>query len=337
MKDALMWLALSILKLAFLFRYKITYKGLDEIVEKLKGEKKGILFLPNHPAVFSDPLIVTVPLLQHFQARPLIVDYMYFSPIIHWATKFIRALPIPNFSTGFNPFKQRRAEKALQQIEEGLKAGDRFLIYPSGTSKLQAREVIGGAFAAHELVSKVPDIQIVLVRTTGLWGSVFSRASTQGMPPKMACGIKKSFWTVLKNLFFFVPKRRVLVEFELASADLPKKGEKLEFNRYLERWYNKPFESPDGTINYGEPLYLVSYSFWKEDYLEIPKPVEEKVDLDSISDEIKKVIIKKVAELAKKPENTILPTDSLQADLALDSLDLADLVTFLEDLSAIEA
>ncbi len=62
---------------------------------------------------------------------------------------------------------------------------------------------------------------------------------------------------VLKNLIFFTPRREVLVEIEPAPADLPASGARLDFNRYLERWYNSK-----GL----EPIKLVTDCFWKESF-----------------------------------------------------------------------
>src|SRR5438128_715496 len=77
-----------------------------------------------------------------------------------------------------------------------------------------------------------PDIVVVLVRTVGLWGSIFSRALTQGRAPDMIKGLKKSLWIILKNAIFFTPRRRVDVEFELVGQDFPRTKSKNELNRY---------------------------------------------------------------------------------------------------------
>lgn len=306
-------------------RYKITYKGLDEVRQALKDNQSGCLFLPNHPAVVVDPLIVSIPLLQHFGIRPLIVEYMYYQPAFHFFMRAIDAIAIPNFSTGFNPLKLKRAERMLQNIAQGLKNNERFLIYPAGTTKHQAREVIGGAFGVHQLLSDDPDVPIVLVRTTGLWGSSFSRALTQGDSPDTKKALKKGLWTFFKNLFLFVPKRKITVEFSLAASDLPRKGTKQELNRYLENWYNAPFGAE------GEPLSLVSYAFWKKELLLISEQKQEKLDLSSVSEEIKNQVANRVAELAKVPASQILPDLKLGENLGLDSLDMAELISFLEE------
>ncbi|MBS0637703.1 MAG: AMP-binding protein, partial [Verrucomicrobia bacterium] len=315
---------LLLTQLLLAIRYRITYKGFDEIKALLKDSKQGCLFLPNHPAVVVDPLIVSVPLVRSFAVRPLIIEYMYYHPAFHWIVRKLNALAIPNFGTSFSPLKLKRAERALQTISQGLKNGDRFLIYPAGTTKFQAKEVVGGAFGVHQLVGENPDVPVVLVRITGLWGSSFSRAATAGTTPDSKKVLQNGLWTVLKNLLFFVPKRPITVEFELAPYDFPRSASKQEFNRYLENWYNKPF-GPNG-----EPILLVSYAFWKDQFLEIPEVKAVSVDISTVPDEIKKQVIAKIAQLAKIPEAQVTPDLKLIENLGLDSLDHAELVVFLE-------
>ncbi len=310
-------------ELVLRLRYKVTYIGLDKVKEALKNEKRGVLFMPNHPSML-DPVIVSAPLMRSFAVRPLIIEYVFYNPVFHRLFKKIKALPMANFATGFNPIKQRRAEKILRKMSDGLKMGDRFIIYPAGGTKESAKEILGGAFGAHLLVTENPDAVLVLVRTTGLWGSMFSRALTQGRAPDLMKGLKKAFWTILKNAVFFVPRRNVTVEFEFASPDLPRRGTKTELNRYLEEWYNRLYPE-------GEPLTLVSYAFWKNEVPVIQPSPEDKVELATIDDTIKAPILEKLSLLTKRPVEALKPNMHLIADLGLDSLDLAELVTFLHD------
>lgn len=324
MKQFVLRFCLCTLAVLLRVRYKITYKGLDQVKALLRDPQKGCLFLPNHPAVLVDPLIVSLPLVTECKIRPLIIEYMYHHPAFHWAVRLLNALPMPNFGSSFSSLKLKRAERSLDAISTGLTEGGRFLIYPSGTTKLQAVEVVGGAFGVHKIVAKHPEVPIVLVRITGLWGSAFSRAPTYGAQPHTKETVKKGFWVALKNLIFFVPKRQVLVEFEVAPSDFPRNAPKQEFNRYLEAWYNKPFGAA------GEPLSLVSYAFWKDEFVAFEKPPVEVVDISSVPDSVKKQVVAKIAELAKIPANRVLPELKLIEHLGLDSLDHAELIAFLE-------
>lgn len=321
------WLIRAIvflLEMALRIRYRITYEGLDAITKQLEGTKKGILFLPNHPAVVIDPLVVTLPLLKRFAIRPLIIEYMYYEPILYRLFRRIRALAIPNFSTGFNPVKLKRAEQMLGEMSLGLQQGENFLIYPSGTTKLTAKEHIGGAFGVHQLLTENPDVHVVLVRITGLWGSSFSRAFSAGDPVDVKKALYHAFKTVCKNLFFFVPKRDVSVQFELADDTVPRKAPKQELNYFLQQWYNKPF--PDEL----EPLSLVSYSFWKKELLEPVSKKSDQFDLSTVPRQVKEKVSAKIAELSKEPKENVLPNLLLIEHLGLDSLDMAELISFLE-------
>ena len=311
--------------LALRIRYRITYTGLQQIQNALKGTSKGTLFLPNHPAVFIDPLVVSIPLIRFFAIRPLVIEYMYFQRLLHALFRRIKALPIPNFSTGFNPIKLKRAEKMLSAMSEGLKVGENFLIYPSGTTKLTAKEHIGGAFGVHQLIQENPDMNIVLVRMTGLWGSSFSRALTAGEAIDTKKVLINAVWTLIKNFLFFVPKRTIEVTFELAPSDFPRKGQKSDLNRYLEQWYNKPFAKGE------EPLSLVSYSFLYKDIPEIAAAKSDVCDLASVPKQVQDEIVAKVSSLSKVPKNQVLPDLLLVEHLGLDSLDMAELIVFLEE------
>lgn len=307
-------------------RYRIHTTGLKEVLDAVKDHPHGVLFLPNHPTVLVDPIMVSGPLIK-VGLRPLVTEYMYFNKLFYPFMRAIRALPIPNFASSVNPIKIQRLEKVLDEVSAGLHKGEIFLIYPSGTSKHGAREIIGGSYGAHKLLQENPKIKVVLVRLTGLWGSRFSRAQWGGKTPNMQEGINRSFIDLLKNLIFFTPRRHVKLEYIMAPDDFPKNADKLTLNRWLEDWYNKPFESrPD----HAEPLKLVSYSAWKEEIPEI-KPIRaEKNAEEPVSDAIKTPILQKLSELSHMPVDQIQPTFGLIENLGLDSLNIAELVTFLE-------
>ncbi|MBS0655229.1 MAG: 1-acyl-sn-glycerol-3-phosphate acyltransferase [Verrucomicrobia bacterium] len=325
MKKFFLLVANLVLTALLRIRYRITYKGLDKVLKTIKASKRGCLFLPTHLAVVVDPLIIGLPLVRHFPLRPLIVEYMYYAPLFHRLMRLFRALPICDFSTGYNPLKLKRTETMLHEVVEGLKKGERFLIYPSGTTRHTAREVVGGAFGVHQIVSTHPDVDIVLVRLTGLWGSTFSRALTLGKGPNAIKALTDGMWTALKNLLFFVPKREVTVEFELAAPDFPYHASKVVFNQYLETWYNKPYGP------HGEPLKLVSFSFWKEDFPIVAREEERLSQLEFIPSYVRKAILAKLQELSNIPSDKISYNMRLVEDLGLDSLTLAELIFFLEE------
>ena len=316
------------------FRYRVVFKGLENLNQNTLNKPGGVLFLPSHPAVFVDPLVVTLGASKKYKIRPLVVEYMYYAPIVHTICKFLDALPVPQISTTSNSLKRRKTEKVMKTVAECLRQGENFLIYPAGKVKLSEFEVIGGASGVHDIIREVPEANVVLVRVKGLWGSSFSSYLDGKALPLFATimqGIKFCF----KNLLFFTPRREVIVEFVPAPADFPFKGTRMELNQYLEKWYNLPDGLTKQEGDYpGDSLILVSYSMWGEKYLERHKEKitdVDKLDLTEIPNKVKEKVIAKIAALANKDPKEITPNMNLAMDLGLDSLDIAELSGFLFD------
>jgi long-chain-fatty-acid--[acyl-carrier-protein] ligase len=162
-------------------RYRVEIKGLEDVQRQLKGQKGGILFLPNHPAEM-DPIILMSRLWWVYQPRPLVVEHFYRLPGVAFFMRLARALPLPTMDFFANQWKARQVEKAFKKVASELAAGENFLIYPSGRLKHTGLEVLGGASFVHQLLQHSPEAKIVLIRTTGLWGSRFSRALTGSSP-----------------------------------------------------------------------------------------------------------------------------------------------------------
>lgn len=319
---------------AFWFRYKITIKGMEKLTPEALKKPGGVLFLPNHPCVFVDPTVVTLAVWPKFPIRPMIVEYQYYMKGINWLMRYLDALPVPNFTTSSNSLKRKKTERVMARVIEGLRTKENFLIYPSGKTKLTGYEAVGGASAVHFILSNTPEANVVLVRTKGLWGSSFSRAIT-GKVPFMFPMIWEGMKHVFKNLLFFTPRREIIIELEPAPADFPWKASRMELNRYLEAWYNKPDGLSKQQGEYpGDSLMLIPYSFWNK---EVPKighsyNLEDKnIDLSKISDAIKQKITHKIAELTQTEQEKVTPELNLATDLGMDSLDIAEVSAFLQD------
>lgn len=300
-------------------RYRIDLKGLDQL-----KNAKGILFLPNHPCQL-DPVILAAYLWPRFQLRPLVVEYFYEMKGVKILMKIIRALPVPDMDIMVNKWKLKRMEASEKELTEGLNKGENFLIYPSGRLKLTGEELVGGASMVHSLIERHPEAKVVLVRTTGLWGSSFSRALTGRVPSfggKLVEGIK----ILLKNGLFFTPRRKVRIDFEEEPKDFPRGKARIEFNQYLERWYNQYPKKG------AEPLKLVSYAFWKKQVPEVSvEKKKKKRKIRAVSSAVNSAISAKIAELAKISSEDITPEKHLSFDLGLDSLDVAQLYSFLDE------
>lgn len=304
-----------IFRAALSLRYRVEIEGLSEIIQKKKG---GLLFLPNHPAEM-DPVMLTVFLWPNFQPRPLVVEHFFYVKGLNFFMQIVKALPLPTMDFA-NTWKVRQVEKLKKKILESLEQGENFLIYPSGKLKLTPDERIGGASLVPDLIRERPIDQLVLIRTTGLWGSIFSRALTSKAPEFGYC-MMKGAKVLLKNGIFFAPRRKVKIEFSLAESNFPKKGSKIEINRYLERWYNK--QGP-------EPLSLVSYSFWKEEFPTVPKREVEEVEV-KVPRDVQVAISEHLAKITPFAASQIDAKAHLSNDLGLDSIDTAQLYVYLEE------
>ncbi|MGA8163885.1 MAG: AMP-binding protein [Waddliaceae bacterium] len=334
MRAILEFFLVRFLRIALRFRYKVTVKGLEKLTPKYLKNPGGVLFLPNHPAALVDPCLVTLAVWRHYPTRPLIVEYMYFMPVIHRIMKFLKAIPVPDFETSTNSLKRKRHEKVISEVIKSLKTGDNFLLYPAGRLKHTAIEAIGGASATHSIIQEAPEANVVLVRTKGLWGSSFSRALTGKVPPLLET-IKKGIVHTLKNFLFFNPRRHVIIELTPAPSDFPYQASRLELNRWLEQWYN----APDGLTaqegkSPGDSLVLVSYSRWKEELPTVYQPkesVEKPIEVEGVPEEIKHKVLAKITELTEIDPSAISSNASLAFDLGMDSLDISELSAFLQD------
>lgn len=333
MKKLIIGFGFALLRAALWFRYKVTIKGLDQINPTVLKKPGGVLFLPNHPAIFVDPALVTIWASKKYPIRPMVTEYMYYHPLNSAALRLVNALPVPSFSSSTNTYKMKRNEKVFDEVIAGLKKGDNFLVYPAGRTKSQAREIINTS-GIHKIIQNASEANVVLVRTTGLWGSSFSRALT-GKAANMPASIWHGIKVVFKNLLFFTPRRHVTVEFVPAPADFPYQGTRLEMNRYLEKWYN----SPDGMGSPaekepGETLTLVPYSMWSKELpkaFELQSGDEAAVDLKKIPISTQQKVKDKLSQMSQISVEKITPEMDLGSDLGLDSLDQAELVAFLDD------
>ena len=299
-------------------RYRIKVNGYEQL-----PNDKGVLFLPNHPAEI-DPVIVASLVYSRFPVRPLITEPMYNLPILNSVMKWINAIPVPDMEQGFSPYKIRRMEKVLDSTINGLKKGNNVLLYPSGGLQRSGLEKIKGASAVSNILEKYPDVKIVLIRTRGLWGSSFSTALSRGITPDVGTVVLQAIKVLLKNLIFFAPRREVTLEVKPAPSDFPRTADKMELNSWMENWYNQTGE---------EPLSLKSYSFYRTDLPDVEAfGAEIEVDLSDIPPEVQQKVLSEFARMVDRPVEEIKDSDLLTEDLGLDSLDLSDVLVWLDEI-----
>jgi long-chain-fatty-acid--[acyl-carrier-protein] ligase len=294
-------------------RYRVQVEGL-EAVQQQGG--RGILFLPNHPALI-DPVILLSHLFRHFQPRTLADKDQVSVPGIRWAAERLRALPLPDPSK-YGEASRAEIQKALQLCVEALKAGENLMIYPAGRLMRSRFEDLGGNGGVLNILEQVPEARVVLVRTRGLWGSHFSRAS--GKAPRLGQALGKSVLTLLKNALFFAPRRKVVVEL-VEPADLPRGKGRAALNRYLEAFYN--LEAPPNTY--------VPKAFWEKGRVRAcPEPVPGRMGGDPavVAAATREAVLRKLRQISGIAE--LSETHTLARDLGLDSLSRLELQVWLE-------
>ncbi len=308
-----LWLAI---KFAVWCRYRVTVTGLDEIA-KLYG-KKGLLFLPNHPALI-DPVIMSSVLWRRFKPRALVTQKQINESALKYFWRRIRLLPLPDM--GVTGLAGRDAVKEqIQCCIDALKGGDNLLFYPAGRIYRSKRESLRGNSGVAQILKEAPDTKVVLVRTTGLWGSEFGRGKGYQIP------FGKCLARHIKHIFLggiiFMPRRPVHIEFVAKPEDLPAPENKDILNRYLENFYNHAMR----------PNTYVPYTWFEHGGIRtIPEPESYNTseDTTNIPDDIRKKVKDHLRELTGK--RFIRDTDTLGTDLGLDSLIVAELQQWLHN------
>ena len=306
---------LFVLRNLLRLRYRIETKGLDNIP---RDDKTGMLFLPNHPALI-DPLIVNVLLQQRFSVRPLADRGQAENPLTGFLLNKINALLIPDLRQQCNQDDCDDITEVLQLMEHSLERGEHLLVYPAGRIYRGPKEELGGCSAVDRLVKAVPEARVVLVRTSGLWGSRFSRA--HGRNPHFFKILLAMLPKLLLNGVFFMPRRKVTLEFNEA-ADFPRQGRRQEINTYLEAFYNEV----------AQPAFTVSDYFWQGSRIKELPPlpqVQLAFDASHIPTATRELVEEKLKELGGYTR--INDDMTLAYDLGLDSLAVMEFLTWLNE------
>ena len=297
-------------------RYRIQVTGLREIKKSRRDDQRPVLFLPNHQALI-DPVILMSLLFNAFAPRPLADEQQTSHPLFRWLMAQLRAIRIPDLNTNGQQVREQ-VFAGIEEIVAALKQGDSVLLYPSGRISRGNLEQIGGNSGAATVVHGVPEARIVLVRLRGLWGSRFSRA--QGIPSLLK-DIGRLTLAVLANGIFFMPRRRVEIDF-IEPDDFPaRNADKQTINRYLEDFYNR---APDRHTEV--PLYW--WQGYEPTFHEERRTEFADTDTGKIPAATRTLVIDKLRELAGVQE--LAESDSLAADLGLDSLVLAEFGAWLQ-------
>lgn len=209
------------------WRYKVTVKGLENI-----QKDKTYLILPNHQAV-ADPVILFSQFYNE-TIRPLVDEIYFTSPLAGSMIRLFNGIPVPDLERSREGISQAMALEGISL--EALRNGQTILLYPSGRITVDGVERIGNKQLAYKLCKELPqDVEVLGVRISGLWGSVWSRYGGKGTPPLLP-----TLFKVLLSGKIFRKRREVNIEVVNITDKVKiwSEGEKLDFNKSLETFYN---------------------------------------------------------------------------------------------------
>jgi acyl-CoA synthetase (AMP-forming)/AMP-acid ligase II/1-acyl-sn-glycerol-3-phosphate acyltransferase len=299
-------------RLLLSLRYRIRVTGLDEVTAR---GTEGILFLPNHPALI-DPVIVAGALHARFHPASLADRDRISGRIVGPIARAFGARPMPD-PARHGEVCRAEVEQVIQACGDDLARGGNLLLYPAGHLARARYEDLGGNSAVETLLARAPRARVVMVRTRGLWGSSFSRASGAS-PDFMAVALRRCL-DVLLSLIVLCPLREVNVEFREAE-DFPRDSREA-MNRKLEEFFN---EDAPAALH-------VPHTPWEPGgRRELPDPPETRFagDPTAISGPLRTQVLAHLAEVSGR--TTLADEDLLARDLGMDSLMRLDLTLWIE-------
>lgn len=314
------WAAWAVLRFLMSLRYKLKVEGAAAV----KARPGPYLILPNHPA-FTDPPNLLVRLWPLFKMRPLLLETNFKNPIFGPFGWLLRAIKMPDIVKASAEDK-RRAEAAVGEVIAALRAGDNVILWPSGRLSRDGSERLGGARTAADVLAAVPNCTVVLARTRGLYGSMFSWADGK---PSLMKAFARGLGLWAANLFLFAPRRRVTVALEAFGPEQRPQSAapaREAVNKWLEAWYNA--DTPRE-----EPTFVPRHILFGPRTHTYQPPVSEaqEYDLSKVKPETKAAVAQFVEEKLKRPlsaDEGAPETTFLQ--LGMDSLDAMETALAVE-------
>ena len=218
----------------FARRYRVVVDGIEAV-----AQGGPYLVLPNHPAMV-DPMLVCAA-LGNVPLRPL-ADELFFKAgfVAPTVLRTLGAVAVPDLRKHRSAAGATVARGLNGVVLKALRDGGSVLFYPSGHIQTEAdREAIGTRQLAYNICRELPEgVEVIGVRTRGLWGSIWSRKGRTSSP-NFALTFLRSvlLWVFVAP---FVPRRKVTMHVENLTARAREwsKLTRLEFNCELEKWYN---------------------------------------------------------------------------------------------------
>ncbi len=300
------------------FRYRVRVEGL----EKLRDLSGPTLVMPNHPGLIDPPLVLANVRLP-VELRPIVTTSMYRKPLLYPLMRLVNAVEVPDLGEHSRDARDQTLTM-IDALADGLNRGESFLIYPAGRTERRGIEEIGATRAVADLLERCPQANIVLVRTRGIWGSIFTFAYT-GEHPNLERCVLKAFGWMFAALAVFLPRRNVTMTVERIDRTALPGIARDKLNPFLEEWYNRG--APE------KPTFVpFSFLFGPREH-EFPLIVKSgEVDAAKINPATIRAVNEMVEERLKRPlsgaeNSTETPLDRL----GLDSLERMDLALHIED------
>lgn len=303
-------------------RYRIHLHG----SETLPTLKRPVLLLPNHPA-YVDPVLFLITFYPALRPRIVFSEENFPQTIVGPLTKLLNGIPIPALSRQSQEARSG-AERAIQEVIAALRRGENVGLWPSGRAERDGTERLGSASALTEVLQAVPEATVVLVRTRGLWGSMFSYART-GRAPPLGQRLRQGAGLLLANLLFLMPRRRVDITVEPIDRSTLPPLERNAVNRWFEERYN--VDGPE------RPTYVPYHFLFGPRRYEFPKiapPAGSEMELDRVPKEIREEVFEILSSSATGGGRSFDPqtvrAETRLADIGFDSLERMDLVVAVE-------
>jgi len=314
----LQWVVWAVGRAVMALRYRITFVGMDEAL-RVPGP---YLILPNHPA-FCDPPNILVRFWPYFKMRPMLLETMFRLPPLAQFAWVMRSIPLPDIDQASVAARERVAVSVGAAVA-ALRAGENVVLWPAGRIMRDGVERIGGTRGVAEILAGAPHATVVLVRSRGFWGSMYTWAPTATRPPFIK-GLFQAAGLLIANLLIFAPKRSITMTVEAFSTSNRPAPVRELLNPWLERWYNADVcpEVPTFVPHH----FLFGPRTWEFP----PRPVVPTFDPSRVKEATKIGVAEILAEGLKRPleldENR---PEATFMELGLDSLDAMDVTLQVE-------
>jgi long-chain-fatty-acid--[acyl-carrier-protein] ligase len=313
----LRWLTWALSSLIRSLRYRVRVNGWEQIRE-LQGPT---LILPNHPGYIDPPLLLSL-FWPSLRPRPMLYEGHFRSRLLRPLIPLLQAVPVPDLDQPSDEARGR-IQQAIADIVEGLRQGHNYILWPTGHVQHDGVERLGPARAVSDILQAAPIVNVVLIRTRGLWGSRFTLAHT-GRPPNLMRELKRGALILLSNLLFFAPRRRIVITVEVIDRHKLPEFRRETLNPWLESWYNA--EGPEA------PKFVPYHFLCGPRTYQFPEPPRAPVVSDLQIKPATKDGVRHILEdkLHGPLEDSRLKAQTTLAEIGLSSLEAVELTRDIE-------